>query len=346
MAIGKFRNVKIAGICVALPQKVYSTEELATNMSPRELKKFKKTTGVAYRYLASEKQTTSDLCFKAAEELITKLNVERNEIDALIFVTQNADYLRPSTAIILQERLKLSKDCLAFDINLGCSGYVYGLYVLAGMVQSGAVKKALLLTGDVEKDLDDDYLFGDAGSATLVEVADNCEILGIMESDGSGYKAIYTPAGRQRNPLNKSNPEWDDLKPKMDGVKVFNFTISEVPRVLRDFENKFDKSIANDYDYLILHQANKMILDYIIENMNLSEDRVPICIDKYGNTSSASIPLVIADLCNSRNIERDSIKIVSTGFGVGLSIGVFAFDIDVACVLPIIFTDYIWDGEL
>ncbi|MCM1157873.1 MAG: ketoacyl-ACP synthase III [Bacteroidales bacterium] len=343
MSKGVFKHIRISGLCAALPSNCYDTRELTKDMNEKAVKRFIKSTGVEKRFLSLNGQTTSDLCFIAADKLIEQRNVVREDIDALIFISQNPDYKRPSTAIILQERLKLRKSCMAFDINLGCSGYVYGLYVLAGMLEGGAIKKALLLAGDVNYDLPGELLFGDGGSATLLECGSDV-LEGILQSDGSGYRAIYTPEGGQRHPLNRHNPDWEAEMPKMNGTDVFEFTITQVPELLEEFNRCFQKKFS-DYDYIILHQANLMMLNHIIRKLKIPTEKVPITIQKYGNVSSASIPISIADLCTELENKHEKIRLLLSGFGVGLSLGVVSIQLVPEVVLPIVRSDYVWDEK-
>lgn len=343
MAKGVFQHVQISGVCVALPQKCYDTKEIAVDMDEKAVKRFIKSTGVEKRFLARNGQATSDLCYVAANELLEKKKVNREEIDALIFVSQNPDYKRPSTAIILQERLKLSKSCMAYDVNLGCSGYVYGLYTLAAMIEGGGIKKALLLAGDINYDLPGELLFGDGGSATIIECgSDTME--GIMKSDGSGYQAIYMPGGGQRHPLYKEDANWEAMIPKMNGTEVFEFTITQVPELLMEFKETFNKEFGQ-YDYIILHQANLMMLKHIAAKCNIPSEKMPISIHKYGNVSSASIPIAIADLCSTMDKQEDKLELLLSGFGVGLSLGVLSVRLKPVDVLPIVFSDYVWDEK-
>lgn len=345
MAIGRFDHVRVGGVAVALPTTCYRSEELAGDMDERSLKRFVKSTGVERRYLSCEGQTTSDLCFVAADRMMKKLNMDRSEIDACIFISQNPDFKRPSTAIILQDRLGLEKDCMAFDINLGCSGYVYGLYIAAGLIESGAVKNALLLTGDVNRDLPGELLFGDGSSATLLQYTETIyPMQGLMKSDGSGYQAIYTPVGGQRNPLNEENPEWEKARPHMNGTDVFEFTITQVPEMLEQFNQIFEKN-WQDYDYVVLHQANLMMLNHIVNKLHIPKEKVPISIQDYGNVSSASVPIALADLCEKMDEKPEKLSLLLSGFGVGLSWGAVSLTLDTDVVLPIIYTDFVWKME-
>ena len=342
MAKGTFKNVHIGGICVALPPNRYTTQEMDPNMDDRALKRFIKTTGVEHRYIANNGQTTSDLCYVAADALLKELNVCRTEIDALFFVTQNPDYKSPSTAIILQERLGLSKDCMAFDINLGCSGYVYGLYTLASMIEGNGIQKALLLTGDVSYDLSNDLLFGDGGSATLVERGNDI-MEGIMKSDGSGFQAIYTPVGGQRYPIRKIE-DIEHAMPKMNGTDVFEFTITKVPELFEEYKEVFQKEFSQ-FDYIIMHQANLMMLKHIATKLGIPMEKMPISIHKYGNVSSASVPIAIADLCADLDENEKDLELLLSGFGIGLSWGILSIRVNPKVVLPIIYSDYVWDEK-
>lgn len=238
----------------------------------------------------------------------------------------------------------MKKDCLAFDINLGCSAYVYGIYILSGLIESGAIKKALLLVGDVcTSNVADALLFGDAGSATLLEYGDDSSIYGIMRSDGAGFRALYTPYGGLRHPIDSSCPELLDKKTVMDGAKVFTFTIEEVPELLREFNQKCERD-WDYYDYVILHQANLMILNYIQKELRLPSEKVPVSIQKYGNVNGASVPITIVDLVQGLS-SKEELSLLLSGFGVGLSYGVVSLKLDPNVVLPMVYTDYMWNEE-
>lgn len=342
MAKGTFNNVHIGGLCVALPSKAVATNAVAHGMDDKAIKRFIRSTGVEKRYLSCLNQTTADLCYVAARELLTQKNIDKSEIDAMIFVTQNPDYKRPSTAIILQERLGLPHSCMAFDINLGCSGYVYGLYTLASMIEGNGIRKALLLTGDVNKDLSNELLFGDGASATLIEAGGDM-IDGIMKSDGSGYRAIYTPTGGQRNPI-VSMEDLENAVPKMNGTDVFEFTIKQVPALFEEYKITFGKKLEQ-FDYIIMHQANLMMLKHIANKLNIPAEKMPISIHKYGNVSSASVPIAIADLCENLEVPKQELELLISGFGVGLSLGILSIKLQPKDVLPIVYSDYVWDEK-
>lgn len=340
MASCNLKNIRIAGVCTALPDRKTSLKDLDIGMDDRAKKRFMKNTGVDIRYLSESQQCTSDLCYVAAEELLKKKDINKTSIDALIYVSQNPDYLRPATAIIMQARLGLSKECLAFDINLGCSGYIYGLYVAATMLTSGTVNRVLLLAGDVNHNITEDYLFGDAGSATVIEHGEyNMDAL--LRSDGFGYQAIIAPVGGQRHPF---YPGYDPIEaaPRMFGADVFQFSITEVPQMIKDFFATFDVGI-DDFDFFVMHQANLMILEQIRKKIEIPVEKFPISIGKYGNVSSASVPLALTDLCPTLPIGEYSMFM--SGFGIGLSWGAVSIKLESDVVLSPVFTNYFWDEK-
>ena len=201
MAFLQFNNVRIAGLAAGVPQKVINNLRGGANTSSGySAEDFVKTTGVIERH-SSETLCASDLCYKAAESLITDLGWDKQDVDALIFVSQHADYILPATACILQDRLGLNKHCYALDIALGCSGWVYGMSVLSSLVNTGAIKKAMLMCGDAKhRAAFDDPLFGYAGVVTALEYKENAKpIYFDLGTDGSGFDAIITPDGGARN---------------------------------------------------------------------------------------------------------------------------------------------------
>lgn len=321
----------------------------------RTLKKFVKNIGVKGRWSASDRQTTSDFCFAAADKLLTTKSVDRSEVGVLVFVTQTADYGIPATACLLQDRLGLSKSCIAFDVNLGCSGFAYGVQIVASLLNAAEAKYALLLAGDTsareisalrkEKTTHSAaLLFGDSGTATLIEKVDEGTEAGRLEfssaTDGSGYKAIIKPYGFWRNP---DRPEGEAPGTRMDDVAVFNFSTSEVPEQLIDYMN-MRRETPDDYDDLVLHQANLMIMKRIAKKSGFPPEKMPISIDRFGNTSSSSIPITLVDKYGDIEDGR-TIKALCCGFGVGLSWCTVALQLNTDDILPVIHTDdYFVDG--
>lgn len=340
MAKLHFENIAIKAIVTTAGDKKLTIEEEAKNYGYDEkmVKRLKKRMGFNSRYVVSSpKICTSDLCYKSAQTIFEKF--DRDRAEALIFVSQTPDFKVPSTAIILQDRLKLSKDVVAYDINLGCSGFIYGLLNAYSLINSG-LNSVLLCVGDVAskfsyyKDKNLTPLMGDAGSAILIEKGEG-EGDFVLHSDGSGYEYLIIPEGGCRNPFNE-----DSLKERvfedgirrgvdlyMNGAEIFNFAIKVVPEMLEELFG-FASISKDEVDYFVLHQANKYILQNIAKKLNLSSDKVPMdTISTYGNQNSASIPGTInAFLSNEFSSKR--LKALFAGFGIGLSWGACLVDID------------------
>ena len=336
MAFVDFKNVRIAGISAGIPKFVASNlhplddDGVSSEYSPEA---FVEATGVLERHV-SNTLTTSDLCFEAAEKLIADLQWDKSEIEALVFVSQTADYVLPATACILQDRLGLSRECYAEDVALGCSGWVYGLSNVAALVSSGAIKKALLLAGDAKKRAKGslDPLFGHAGTATAIEYVEGEGFKFHFGTDGSGYDAIIMPDGGSRNQVSMASFELHDVEGKqmhrlqthMKGMDVFSFGITTAPKSVKKLGERFGFNYL-DADYVIFHQANMKMNNQIVKKLKLDPERVPSCMYRFGNTSSASIPLTIVTQLKGK-FEDKSTKFICCGFGVGLSWGTVAFE--------------------
>ena len=357
MAFGVFNNVDIKGISAAVSCNLVETASYEGKFGTLSVKKFKKMTGVLKRPVALPEQTTSDYCYVAAEKLIEHLNWDKSSIDALVLVTQSPDYFLPATACVLQYRLGLSESCMAFDLNLGCSGYIYGMYVACSLIQGG-IKRVLLLTGEAlknkfsEDDKSTAMLFGNTGTVTALEATNDKKTINfLLRTDGRGFKHIIIPSGASRN-LNGSHElsDWgegiirNDFQHYMNGAEVFNFSIDKPVVAHFDFLNKF-KLDVNDIDLFVFHQANKFIIDGIVQRLDIPVEKVPISIDRFGNTSSSSIPLTIVDTCTSR--VNENLRMLLNAFGVGLSWGVMDIEINTEICLPVIYTDnYYKEGTL
>lgn len=342
MATAIFEGVKITGIACAVPKHKDSIYDFEDSFGKENVEKFISTTGVKERRYVHDKQTNSDLCYEAAEAIIAHKGYDKDSFDGLILVTQTPDYARPATAHVLQHRLGFSKDCMVFDINLGCSGFVYGVNIAASLIKAGALNRILLCCGEAHTCLspNDDkatsMLFGDAGSATIMENG-NDTIKTLLKADGEGYQAILTPGVNARVKIDVNNFNYDRIKETMDGSAVFEFALIRVPKSFKEFFKSFGGTI-DDYDYCVFHQANLFMLEHIRKKIKLAPEKMPISMDRYGNTSSVSIPLTIADLCSRENC-KENLKIISSGFGIGLSWGIADFTIDRKDILPIIETD-------
>ena len=331
MAKFSIDNIKIDAIYACVPSSKIKTSDYSL-FSESESLLFEKTTGIIERRVANDGITCSDFCYNAAKNLLNDLSIDLSEIDVLIFVSQSPDYFLPATAVTLQERLFLSKNCMAFDINLGCSGYVYGLSVISSLLKNG-LKKALLLAGDkstISTSFNDKStypLFGDAGTATLLSFDELAEKMFFdLHSDGSGKDAIIIEYGHSRFPYNvfledekefESGIKRSRNQLALDGIKVFNFALKEVAKSI-DECLEFAKVEKEKVDYFVLHQANKLINDSVRKKMKLSEEKFPMSISHFGNTSSASIPLTIC-VSLQEKIKNQQLHLLLSGFGVGLS---------------------------
>lgn len=334
MATFSINNIAIKGISCCVPKNTEYNRDLSL-LSKEEIEKFIDATGVEERRIAPEEICTSDLCYKAAEKLIKDLKWNKEEIEILVFVTQTADYILPVSATILQDRLGLSTNCIAFDVPLGCSGYVYGMSIIASMMRATGVKKGLLLAGDTSSkllskcDKSTIPLFGDGGSATAFQLEENSENLFFdLGSDGSGYKTIIINDGGARNRISSDSLTYKTISNGiernasqlvLDGMDVFSFGISQAPKTINKLTEKFE--IDKDaIDYFVFHQANMMMNKMIVKKLKVPVDKVPYSLKKFGNTSSATIPLTIVTELKDVII-NNTIDLIICGFGVGLSWG-------------------------
>ena len=338
MAFCEFKNVRIAGVAAGVPKNIVSNLDLksgdgsiSADYSPEA---FVELTGVKERRI-SDALTTGDLGFAAAERLLADLAWDKSAIDAVLFVSQTADYILPATACILQDRLGLSKECYAADIALGCSGWVYGLSMACSFISSGAMKRILLIAGDAKKRAPSprDPLFGHASTATAIEWSDGADGLKFhFGTDGSGYDAIITLDGGSRNQVTPESfiPEDYEGKPmhkmqtRMKGMDVFGFGITTAPKSVKKLAEHFGFDYLS-YDYFLFHQANMKMNNMIIKKLKLDPAKVPSEMYNFGNTSSASIPLLFVTQIRDQ-VSCQKKKFLCCGFGVGLSWGTVAFE--------------------
>ena len=350
MAFLEFKNVRIAGISAGVPKQIFSnlhpdeSDSISKEYTPEA---FVQTTGVKERRV-SDTLTTSDLCYVAAEKLIEELQWDKKDINALIFVSQTADYFLPATSCILQDRLGLSKECYASDCSLGCSGWVYGLSQLASLMSTGEIRKALLLVGDAKKRIEasHDPLFGHAGTVTALEFAEGASGFKFhFGTDGSGYDAIIIPDVGSRNQVTlnsfkKEEIEGKDmnrLQTRMKGMDVFSFGISTAPKSIKKLAEHYGFDYQ-DADYFVFHQANMKMNNMIVKKLKLDPEKVPSCMYEFGNTSSASIPLTIVTQLKGKFEDRPT-KFICCGFGVGLSWGTVEFETENIVVSELVETE-------
>jgi 3-oxoacyl-[acyl-carrier-protein] synthase-3 len=335
MGLSTLKNVRFAGLATCVPRRVLSNIDDCPPSVRSERERLIRNIGIETRRICADWQCFSDLAYVAAEKLLAELKWERSEVDALIVMTQSPDYLVPSTAIILQDRLGLTNATIAYDVNLGCSAYPFGLHLLGNMISSGSIRKALLLVGDKCATVRDP-LFSDAGTATALEYSENAPPMYFdLNSDGSGYKAIMLPVGGHREPYSyhhgvPSRDEHGQLHwPSdliLDGPAVLSFSTQKVPPAVERTVD-FAGMQLDDINYFVFHQANRMINDTIRKKLRLTEDRVPSTLKEFGNTSGASLPVTItARLLKALQSKKQ--RLVLSGFGIGLSWGTCILDIE------------------
>lgn len=336
MPQAKFTRARITGLatCTGPVTRTLEEDAQALGLEPIQLERLRNLVGINSRHVAPVGVTTLDLCENAARRLLEGTGVEAASLDAVICVTQTPDHWQPCNANLLHGRLGLQKTAAAFDINQGCSGWVYGLYVAYSMVQAGGCNRILLLAGDTvtqtinPKDRAVVPLFGDAGTATLVEATgDDTASWFSLHSDGKGHAAICIPAGAHRLPSSAATAletadtdgnvrSQDDLF--MNGLEVFNFTLREEPAAVRDLL-AFSGQSMESLDYFFFHQANRFILSNLAKRIKAPPDKVPWrTAERFGNQSSASVPAAICDVLGGGIAGRE-LTVLCSGFGVGLS---------------------------
>jgi 3-oxoacyl-[acyl-carrier-protein] synthase-3 len=346
MAFLKINDVKICGMSACVPRQVDENRE-SSLFDDKSLNDFLNTTGIERKRRAPDNVCTSDLCVAAADRLIESLNWDRKDISIIVFVTQTPDYILPATSPIIQQRLGLGNECYALDVSLGCSGWVYGLSVVASLLKclvgmSPEGDKALLLAGDTilkfcsGQDKSTYPLFGDAGTATALEYCPGANpCLFNMGSDGEGFQAIVIQDGGLRNPfslssLNKVTRDEgitsNNLQLVLDGMEVFSFGIKRAPESVNALINEF-KLNKDQIDYFIFHQANYLMNEKIRKKLQLPPEKTPYSLRDFGNTSSATIPLTMVTQLRNILIGK-RLSHIASGFGVGLSWGSVHFTTD------------------
>lgn len=333
MAYLNYKGVGITALSAAVPKRVINNYEYTEFFPADEVKEVVDKIGVLERRFTDADTCSSDLCFAAAEKLIADNNIDRTEIDLLVFISQTPDYRMPATSIILQHRLGLPNSTIAFDINLGCSAFIYGMSVVYAMMERSGLRKALILDGETRskvyspKDRRTAFIFGDAGVAALVERDDKFgESTFSLNSDGSRENLIKIDAGGYRNPSSvetlkeKVVDEYGNIRSDeqayMNGGDVFTFVNREVPR---DIKNtlEYTQRDKDSFDFLVFHQANNFINTHVAKKLKLDMDKIPSTIEKFGNTSSVSVPLTIVSELKDKMAGEKSLLL--SAFGVGMT---------------------------
>lgn len=332
MATICFEKATIRAISACVPRNISRNSELGYLIPDEEIEKTISSIGIKEKRYVDDSVCASDLCCKAAEQLLADNNIERDSIDMVLFLSQLPDYKIPATAPLIQHRLGLPNTTAAIDLSLGCSGYVYALSTAMAYVSNPGINRVLLLVGETfskivnKMDKVDAPLYGDAGTATIIDKNENAQkSFFILCSDGSGENSVKIKAGGSRVPTTadtmKVHTEKDgsilsDNEVYMNGMEVFNFVMRVVPKSIKDICTVADVDLKT-VGYLVLHQANKFMTDFIAKRIKYPVERVPYCLDRYGNTSSPSIPLTISSELAGRKLS----DAVLSGFGAGLSWG-------------------------
>ena len=347
MAKITFHGVGIKALSACVPPEVIYNKDLGYLIPEEEIEKTINNIGIIERRIAAPDVMASDLCYKAAQQLMADNDIAPESIDVLLFMSQTPDYRIPATSCLLQHRLGLPRETMCFDISLGCSGYLFALSTAFAYASMEGINRVLLLDGETfskivnRRDKVDWPLYGDAGTATLIEKGDYGDSTFMLYTDGSGEDTLKIHAG-MRNPITPEScverEQEDgnirsDLEVYMDGMDVFNFAISKVPKSIKQLLKETEKSV-DDVDYLIFHQANRFMMDFFVKKLKMDPDRVPYCIHKYGNTSSASVPLTISsELCGKLDGNH---TMLMRGFGAGLSWGSALMSMHDCKVSPVI----------
>ena len=347
MATIKFNDVGIRAMSACVPSKIVYNKDLGYLIPEEEIEKTISNIGVVERRVVDDDVCASDLCYKAAMKLFEDNQIDPSSIDVLLFMSQTSDYRIPATAPILQHRLGLSVDTLCLDLTLGCSGFVFALSTAYAYASMEGVNRVLLLDGETfskivnKRDKVDWPLYGDGATATLVEKGDFGKSNFILRSDGSGKDAVIIRDGMRNRITPESCVEREEedgnirtgMEIFMDGMAVFNFAMKRVPKSIKEILETSGMT-KDDVDWLVFHQANKFMTDFFIKKLKFDAMKVPYCIQKYGNTSSTSVPLTIVSELHDKLHDGD--VVVMSGFGAGLSWGTAVMSMKDCHLSPVI----------
>lgn len=328
-------NVKILDIEYVLPNKVVSNADLHHENPDWDMRNVEIKSGVIQRHIADKNETAFDLAAQACDKLFNDGRHNKADIDAIIFCTQSPDYIMPSNAFLLHEYLDLEENVLAFDYNLACSGYVYGLAIARSLILSGTATRVLLATGDTYSryinpgDRSARVLFGDGAAVSLITASNTEEGIRdvMLATSGKHHRKFYIPAGGSRLPR-VANPAKEidgsgNVRTKndihMDGMAVWSFIQSTVPKQIRSLMER-NSLTADDIDLFVFHQASKMTLESLTKALRLNERKVYLNLSQTGNLVSASLPIALKNAISEGRIMPGDMILMS-GFGVGLSWG-------------------------
>ncbi|MCM1232277.1 MAG: ketoacyl-ACP synthase III [Ruminococcus flavefaciens] len=328
---GQYSDICIRGIASAVPVNKVDNMELAEMFGIKRIKRQVSLTGIHFRHICGKSQAASDLASVAAEKLMKRLEWNKDEIRVLVFVTQSPDVCTPSTAMIIQKRLGIGEDCLVFDVNLGCTGYVSGLQIVAALL-TNIGGKGLLLVGDgqyyepSEVINGDTLLFGHGAAATALETVSQKSFCYFQKTDGKRHHLL----------TRSLNGEF-----YMDGNEILLFSLTEASQSIKDIKTHFQIN-EQEIDYYVIHQAQKLIVKGIADECSIAPDKILTSYEEYGNTSTASLPLTICHNVDKLQ-KKSTARILLSGFGIGLAWADVYVEIDTKNILPVIFTDYYYD---
>jgi len=325
----------IVDIATEVPSRVLTNAELGKNNIGWTADEILAKTGISERRISAKDECASDLAVRAAEKLFNKGKVKRDQIDYVLFCTQSPDYFLPTTACIIQERLGLPRTCGAFDFNLGCSGYVVGLSLAKALIESNQAQCVLLLTGETyskfihPQDRSVCTLFGDGASATVIQ-SDSSASSGLDQfltgTDGRGWKSLIVPAGGMRSPhtletaqtrVDEDGNTRSEDNLYMNGREIFRFALQAVPQTVKQLLDRAKLNEA-DIDFVILHQANRFMLDELVKRLRFPQGKVPYEFADVGNTVSTTIPIVLERMVTQGKLKSGQ-RLLLLGFGVGYS---------------------------
>ncbi len=350
MAYWIIKNVALRGVTGTVPNHPVRTSELPC-FTDEEASIFDSTVGIKNRYIASDDVCASDLCYDAAERLISGLGWDRASIDVLLFVSVTPDYKTPPTSAILQDRLGLPTSTYVLDVPMGCCGCMYGISLAGNLLSAGTARRALVLVGDTAmrmgslRDKSRIPLFGDSGTALALEFDSSAQDIVVeFNTLGSGYQALMTPHGGYRHPIDRETSfEYEDFgngivrAPKdalISGMDVFSFAITKPPISVKQMMEKLNLDKDNDVDYFLIHQANKLIVDRLVKKLKLPEDKVPYNLQLFGNLGGASIPMLMtSELAGP--LSTRALTLVCSSFGLGLTWGTMVLKTRPMTVLPL-----------
>ena len=317
-------RVSITGIGANVPERVMTNEELSKLVDTTD-EWIVVRTGIHERRIAREDEALSDMALPAARAALAHAGVDPADIDLLIVATVTPDMAFPATAAILADELG-ARDAAAYDLSAGCTGFIYGIAQAYGMLAGGVCRRALVVGGDVLSKIVDwsdratCIVFGDGAGAVVMERVEQGGFLGFeLGADGSGGMQLYLPAGGSRTPTSAETVACQGHFVHMNGREVFKFAT----RVLVSSAEKLLDQLGltvDDIDLYVPHQANIRIIKHAVERLGIPEEKVVVNVDRYGNTSSGSIPLALADAVRDRRVNKGDI-VLMTGMGAGLTWG-------------------------